>query len=163
MDLRDISFKSMGLGILLCGCALLIFLVARSYTRSHYQPRIPPFPSAESLGIKDVITKVQDELRESEKERTGSNKSSLFQVKDFELEIKFVINTKTSDNQQANLELITLDTKAEYSQEKVHQIKLRMVVPEPKPIVLVPSASVPVPTGQKIETLGIRPQFLEEK
>lgn len=144
-----------------CG-AFAFFLAARDYTRNQYQPsKIISVSDIERLGIREVITKVQEELRESEKERIRSDKDSLFQVKDFELEIKFVVSTKTSDNQQASLELITLDTKAEYSQEKVHHIRLRMVVPEPKPMVLQPSPSVAIPS-EGIQTLG-PPAVLQEQ
>jgi|GEM_PF-6442520 len=161
MNWKDLSFKSICLGILISGCALAAFWGIRSYSRTYHRADFQSATNIENLGIKEVIAKVQDELTQSEMERKKSKKDSLFQVKDFDLEIKFVITTKSSDNQQSSLQLITLDTKAEYSQEKVHQIKLHMIVPEPKAIVVPPSPSIAVPPG-KIENLGPMPHTTKE-
>jgi len=85
----------------------------------------------DTIGIKDVVAKVQKELMESEIARRMEKREGLFIVQAFDLEINFVVKSIKSASGKADLKLATVDSKHEYSAEKVQKIKLHMAVKPP--------------------------------
>jgi hypothetical protein len=86
----------------------------------------------EGLGIKDLIRKVKMELYESDMERKENLEEPLFELKDFDLEIAFIVKTQTRRKGKVGYNLITLDSEMQTGTENVQKIKLHMTAIPPR-------------------------------
>ncbi len=84
------------------------------------------------LGIKSLIRKVKEELKYTEL-AMEEDEDPLFMVKDFELEISFVVHTSYTMNGTIEYHFITVDSEYESSIEKIQRIKLHMTTIPSKP------------------------------
>ena len=91
-----------------------------------------PFASAvfagepESLSIKDLISRVQQELIDSQMERKKAGRESLFEVKNLTIEINFVVTTTTNKQGELDLKLVTVGAGKQYENQQVQKIILEL-------------------------------------
>jgi len=100
------------------------------------------------FNIKDIITQVRSELLEAELERRKQGISDLFTIKDFDIEIQFVVNANTSQKAGSSLELLVIDSESGYSKERVQKIKLHMVAEPPPPKKIPPTKGLSSKEGR---------------
>ncbi|KPK91870.1 MAG: hypothetical protein AMJ94_06240 [Deltaproteobacteria bacterium SM23_61] len=79
------------------------------------------------LGVKELIQKVKSELIATEIERRSSNEAALFEIKDFDLEIKFTVNTSRTVSGKIDYKVVVVGGDKKLSSEEVQTIKLHMV------------------------------------
>ena len=90
-------------------------------------------PREESLHIKDLLTKVREELVESQSQRESEGRDALFQVEKLTLEIHFVAQASTELNGGLDLKVVTvggvhLGGKHTYQDQQIHVITLTLGV-----------------------------------
>ena len=76
------------------------------------------------IGITDLVRQVKKELLALEDSMVKHNENALFQLKDFEMEINFVVRENTSAKIQGNYEVVAVEGSKDYSNEKVQKIIL---------------------------------------
>ena len=79
-----------------------------------------------SLSIKDLIFRVQQELIESQTERTKSGREPLFEVETLTIEINFVVTTTTDAKGGIDLKLVTVEGGKQYENQQVQKITLQL-------------------------------------
>jgi hypothetical protein len=84
------------------------------------------------LGVQDLIEKVKSELIKTEQSRVDAGQAPLFELKDFELEISFVVKTSDKESGKAEFEVVTVGGETEFSSEKIQKIKLHMTAVQPQ-------------------------------
>jgi hypothetical protein len=109
-----------------------------------------------SYGIQKIITKVRDELYETSLETANKYPDDLFVLKSMELDLSFVVKTSKSAKQGAEIELITVGSESQVSQEKVQRIKLVMGAKEATLHRAKPTDK-PVNWEDGVETMGALP------
>jgi hypothetical protein len=88
--------------------------------------------NSKGLGVKELISKVKSELVSAEQERINRGDAPLFELKEFDLEIKFVVSQEEKNHEDAKWQLVTVGTESSYSQEQIQTINLKMAVTPPK-------------------------------
>lgn len=78
------------------------------------------------LGISELISSVRQELREIENRRNENNETALFEVKDFDLEISFVVQSRSTLKGNIEYYFVTVDNEIETGQERIQKIKLHL-------------------------------------
>jgi hypothetical protein len=119
---------------LLTGCivAIIIALGISVYDRPHTFNAIEP----ERLGIEDLTRKVKAELQQLEFDRITKNEETLFRLKDFDLEVSFIIKASQKQKGEVKTEVVVVGAEQEHSREAVHKITLHMEMVPPHPAVI---------------------------
>ena len=78
------------------------------------------------LGIKELIQNVKLELQETERQAREQNQSALFLLKDFDLEVKFVLQARSKGTAGVDYELVAIGSEMELGTERIHTIRLHM-------------------------------------
>ncbi len=112
------------------GIIILILLAISVY--NHRKDGSPDAGKAEGLGVKELIEEVKSELVKSEQSRMAANQASLFELKDFDLEIKFVVNERRTESGKIEYQVVTVGGETTFSSERVQTIKLHMTAVPPK-------------------------------
>ncbi|HKQ07724.1 MAG TPA: trypco2 family protein [Blastocatellia bacterium] len=123
----DISQSKLDL-IITIAIIFLLIVMLYNHRRSSSTAKVD---SAE-LGVKDLIEKVKSELIEMEQNREREGKAALFELKDFDLEINFVVKAVNKESGQAEFKVITVGGETESDSEKAQKIKLHMTVVQPQ-------------------------------
>jgi hypothetical protein len=95
--------------------------------------------SGPQLGVTTLILHLRDELELLEQQRLKSGKESTFRIKDFDLEVNFVVKVKGNQKNGLNYEIVTAGTGHEFSRERSDKITLHMEILPPEPIFIPPS------------------------
>ena len=130
------------------GAAIIIILGIGFYI--HLKGNETAKVSKRSLGIKELIDSVRHELELAEDGRIKRGDPPLFEVKDFDMEIKFVVNKSLSNSGKLELSVVTLDGGKTESSELVQTIHLHMNVSAP-----VSGTAKPINNPAAIDTTGI--------
>jgi hypothetical protein len=112
-------------------CAVLIAAIIAFCLRRHWLADRKKAALSSSIGVRDLVEKVRSELAETEQARLDRRAPSVFQLKDFDLEVKFVIKEEMKQAGKIEYSVITVDNETSYSAEKVQTIKLHMSVMPP--------------------------------
>lgn len=80
---------------------------------------------SKGLGIEDLIRRVKSELADAEAKRIRNNEAALFELKEFELEIGFVVQERTTAGGKIDYQVVSVDTGTEVGNERVQRIRLR--------------------------------------
>lgn len=82
----------------------------------------------ESLGIKDLIRKVHEELIESQAKRENDRIDPLFTVDKLTIEAQFQVEKKKGKSGGFDLKLVDADFKNEQTESSIHKITLELKV-----------------------------------
>ena len=112
----------------------------------------PPVQAGQSLFIKDLITKVHDELLQSRQEREEQGDPAIFEVEQMTLEVNFVAQRDAEFSGGIDLKIVTvggarLGGTRNYHDQQIHKITLTL-------------AAVPYQTGDALLELDRTPRFL---
>jgi hypothetical protein len=110
--------------------AVIVLLVA-IIIYNHRRIVIHESNKEEGLGVKDLIENVKKELVETEKNRLAANEPALFEIKDFDLEINFVVSTRRTLTGQLEYKVVTVGDETQVSSERVQKITLHMTAIPP--------------------------------
>lgn len=113
--------------IIVTGIVFLVLLLVLSY-RSSTSDNNP----SSKLGIKELINKVRSELVETNIQLLKEDKPALFEVREFELELNFVIKESTNDKAGFEFNAVTVGSDTEFSSEKLQKITLKMTAVPPE-------------------------------
>lgn len=91
----------------------------------------PPVQVGQSLFIKDLISKVHDELLQSRQEREHRGDPAIFEVEQMTLEVNFVAQRTTEFNGGIDLKIVTvggahLGGTHNYQDQQIHKITLTL-------------------------------------
>jgi hypothetical protein len=84
------------------------------------------FTGDEGLGIEQLITGVKEELIKTEEARRLKADAPLFELKDFDLEISFVVRASSSHKGRASYQVLTVDSDVQTGSERVQRLRLHM-------------------------------------
>lgn len=114
--------------------AAIILLLIALMIYNHRKAISPHATQSEGLGVKDLIEKVKAELIETEQNQIKSNQAALFEIKDFDLEINFVVSTRHTGTGKLEYNVVTVGGETEVSSERIQKINLHMTAIPPKAI-----------------------------
>jgi len=103
------------------------------------------------LGLQTLVGQLRSELERMEEDRQSHERGALFEVKNFDLELSFVIKKSEKNKAEFETELATIGTERELGRENTDKITLHMELVPPESVVIHPAA-VPV-TGPDIVVL----------
>jgi len=87
--------------------------------------------SAEDLGqslfIKDLLARVQEELRDSQREREARSEEPIFEVDRLTLEVNFVAQVDSELRGGLDLKIVTAGAGQHYQSQQVHKVVLELV------------------------------------
>ena len=115
----------------LVAIVIILILIGTSIYR-HLKERSNEVIVPQTLGVKGLVERVKEELISVEKGRLQTAQSALFELKDFDLEIKFVVNEKTTQSGKIEYEVVTIGRETSVSTENVQTIKLHMTAIPPE-------------------------------
>ena len=129
---------------LILGVLILILIAAMIY--NHTNQSQPDTDRSEGLGVTQLITMVKEELIATEQTRQTLDQAALFELKDFDLEINFVVRNSRSADGKVGPQFLTVEAGMEVSSERVQKIRLHMSAIPSKPMqtIMSPSA-IPTP------------------
>jgi hypothetical protein len=113
---------SLTLLVLLLG--ILAFALPRIFLRSQVN-EYPGNADQRELGVAELVRKIKGELVAVDQEQTSGNQLALFRLKDFELEISFVVHHTSSSKGTVQFEFLTVDNDIQVGAEKVQKLTLR--------------------------------------
>jgi hypothetical protein len=92
----------------------------------------------ESLSLKELIRRVQEELAESQEEREKRGDQALFEVEKLVLEVNFAVTRSAKVNGRLEFKVLTLGGVNaggghDYEQQRVHKITLSLKAVPPAP------------------------------
>jgi Trypsin-co-occurring domain 2 len=135
--------------------AAIIFLLVALMLFNRWKLATDESGADQGLGVKELIENVKAELIEAEQNRIKSNKAALFETKDFDLEINFVVNTRRKGTGKLEIQVVTIGGETEISSEKIQKIKLHMTAIPPS-AGRQPAAGSPL--SQQEDTITYDPQ-----
>lgn len=96
----------------------------------------PKAPSAEQIGaslfLKELLARVQEELRESQSERQERGEEAIFEVDRLTLEVNFVALVDREARGGLDLKIVTAGGSHRYQAQQVHKVVLELTgVPHP--------------------------------
>jgi len=97
------------------------------------------------LGIDDLVTKIRSELEKVEVQRQSVGEQALFEMKNFDLEISFVVKQTGKAEGKLEAEVITIGGAVERSKEAAQKVTLHMDVIPSQPVMIQPVKSIEVP------------------
>ncbi len=105
---------------------------------------------ANDIRIADLAQRVRAELEFMEADRLASGKDAVFQLKDFDLEISFVVKASQKSKGELSTEVVTVGAESEASREKTHKVTLHMI-PIPTQRFNTPATAEPINAPQVIK------------
>ncbi|MFX0137178.1 MAG: trypco2 family protein [Candidatus Hodarchaeota archaeon] len=85
----------------------------------------------EGLGIKDLVRRVKQELYEAEEEMRKNHEIPLFELKDFDLEISFMVQAQSTQKGKVEYHFVAVDNEIQTGSERIQKIKLHMIAAQP--------------------------------
>jgi hypothetical protein len=150
-SIHDLWSRHVKLGPYVVVTALVAVIVSIAIFRIALPPSSGGVP--QSLQIDALVTKVRTELENMEIQRQSSGRQPLFEMKDFDLEISFVVKQSVKAKGELETEVITVGSEIQRSNEATQKVTLHMgVIPSQEVIVPavnhidVPSDAVYVPS-----------------
>ena len=144
---RELLGKRVALWSILLAALSVVLILLLPHVSYYLKFRLHDDPDNKNLGINDLIRKVRMELYESELQRTQNREQKLFEVKDFDLEISFIVQERFTQQGKAEFQLVAVDSASEVSSERMHKIRLHMAAIPPQPISAKASGSEILPTS----------------
>lgn len=124
---------------------LIAFLLLAPNIATLLRPTIPRLPSArendEGLGIRELIRTVKLELQETEQQGRANKEAALFELKDFDLEISFIVHSHSKGTAGVEYHFVAVGAETQVGLEKVQKIKLHMTAIPPKREVVAQTSS----------------------
>jgi Trypsin-co-occurring domain 2 len=146
---------------MVAGIIILILIAISVY--NHWKIDNSEYGRPHGLGVKELIEEVKSELVKTEQSRIAANQTSLFELKDFDLEIKFVVSERRTESGKIEYKVVTVGGETVLNTEKVQTIRLHMTAVAPKSG-QVPAIPPPVTgDGGGIVTHGSPPPNAEDK
>lgn len=110
----------------------------------------------EGLGIKDLVRRVKLELYEAEEEMRRNQEIPLFELKDLDLEISFMIQARSTRKGKVEYHFVAVDNEIQTGSERIQRIKLHMTAAQPRDLKKKADES-PIPTKQEITIIHDKP------
>ena len=110
---------------------------------------VPPLERRSSLGLQELVQNLKTELEQMESERLSNQRGALFHVKDFDLELSFVLKRSSKDSAKLEYEILTAESQRELGNEQAHKITLHMQAAPATPFQVAPSTT-PISTDDAI-------------
>ncbi len=104
---------------------LVMFLIIGYLSFKHFYPDEIKILESESIEIKSLVTEVKRQLTELDKERQSNNELALFQLKEFELELTFVVRKTSSVTAEGSFELIALDASSGQEIQNMQKLNIK--------------------------------------
>lgn len=123
----NVSSSKLDIAVALVIILLLIFMVY-----NHRKSIFIDKDSSDRLGVQELIEKVKIELLEAEEKRIKANESPLFALKNFDLEINFVVKERSKGSGAFDLKILTAGGESEYNSEVTQKIILHMEYAQPQ-------------------------------
>lgn len=101
--------------------ALVVFTSVIVYVVPRFAATVPAVAPGQSLEVKDLIRKVKEELYAAEVEMHERKELPLFELKEFEMEVNFVVRTAG----EVRAEVVGVGSNVELGTEKIQKLKLR--------------------------------------
>ncbi len=115
---------------------LIAFLLLVPNIATFLRPTILRLPSArendEGLGIRELIRTVKLELQETEEQGRTNKEAALFQLKDFDLEINFIVHSHSKGKAGVDYHFVAVGAETEVGLEEIQKIKLHMIAIPPR-------------------------------
>ena|ERR1019366_9397132 len=134
---------------------LLLALVAIAaavwiQSRTPVSTALTPLEARTSLGLQELVQSLKTELEQMESQRLSEKRGALFRVKDFDLELSFVLKHNSKDSAKLEYEILTAEMQRELGNEQTHKITLHMEVAPPT-IAQFPPSTKPIPSDDAVQ------------
>jgi hypothetical protein len=139
-----IHWKQIGTGVLIGIVATWTISNFGAYTKARGETQ------AGDLGIADLAQRVRTDLEQMEAHRLASGKDAVFQLKDFDLEISFVVKVNRKSKGEISTEVVTVGAENEAGRENAHKVTLHMT-PIPTQRFDTPPTAAPISAPHVIE------------
>lgn len=93
-----------------------------------------------SLSLTELLTRVRQELRESETVRIANGEEALFKVEGLTLEVNFVVTETRKGKGAVDLKVVSLGGSQEFAEQQVHKVTLSLKA-------VTNAAGIPEPVG----------------
>lgn len=121
---------------------LIISLIAAMVYNHRRTEKAKSTPTdAVEIDIKDLIVGVKTALGNVERERIVRKEGPLFEVKDFDLELNFVVKRANTATGEIEAKVVTLGSESQYSQESIQKVRLHLTTLPTKQETGSPSAN----------------------
>ncbi len=134
---KQVSFKTCIIAVVVC--------VALALGINHYLINQSFGTESTPLGIDTLAEKVRSELENLETWRQSNGKAALFELKDFDLEVSFVVKKSRKVKGDLEAEVITVGGEAEHSKEATQKVVLHMGVIPAESVKIAPASRIDVP------------------
>ncbi|MGH9494374.1 MAG: trypco2 family protein, partial [Candidatus Sulfotelmatobacter sp.] len=125
--MADESGLSKKVSVLTCLIAVVV-CVCLALVLDHFWINPPREGESTPLGIDTLAEKVRSEMENIETWRQSNGKAALFELKDFELEISFVVKRSNKVKGDLEAEVVTVGGESEHSKEATQKVVLHMGV-----------------------------------
>lgn len=115
---------SLSIGTLLILAVLVLLSLLVINATLHRNAQSPSEAENGGLEIGSLIRKVKRELMQADTQRINNNERALFQLKDFQMEISFMVKTVTTAGAKIDYKFVTVDAGTETGNEKVQKLTL---------------------------------------
>lgn len=99
-----------------------------------------PIDKRTTLGLQELVQSLKGELEQMESKRLSQQQGALFRIKDFDLELSFVLKRSEKDSSKLEYEILTAEMERELGAEQTHKITLHMEVAPATVVQTLPSA-----------------------
>ena len=108
--------------------ALVIIIIALIFLLLHIHKKsaVASTETPSEIGIQRLIERVKTELVETSKNSIENNEAPLLILKEFQLEINFVVKETVSQDGHLDFEVVTVGNKSDYGIEKTQKITIKM-------------------------------------
>lgn len=89
------------------------------------------YTNSDKLEIQELITKVEHELAQTEEARIKRGDAPVFYLRDFDLEVSFVVRASSGQSGSARFEVLTVDNNIQTGLERVQKLTLHMTTTPP--------------------------------
>jgi hypothetical protein len=102
------------------------------------------------LGVTKLIQELRTELEVMEVQRAATGQDAVFRIKNFDLELNFVVKTNSKNKNEIHYEVVTVGMDQELARERSDRIMLHMEMLPPQTMKIQPSTT-PIPLDDVIE------------
>jgi hypothetical protein len=123
--------------VVFAAAGIVVTLIVQWSARS-----APGLASQDSLQVKDLILRVREELAAAEQDRVDKNLLPTFELKDFDMEINYVVRNSGG----TKVEVLGVGTNVDVGTERVQKLRLHWTPAPPVQRSVPPSETKKAPT-----------------
>ena len=107
----------------------------------HWKAAPPALSSPNTgLGLQDFVENLKTELEQMESKRRVDGRAAMFRVRDFDLELSFVLKASEKSSGKIEARIVTAEMERELGREQTHKITLHMGMVPPEIVQIAPSS-----------------------